>query len=57
VKPNVYERLRMLWRTEPLLIVRGVLQNRDGVPNVIAINAEALPVEKTMAVPHSKDFS
>jgi error-prone DNA polymerase len=57
VKPDVYERLRMLWRTEPLLIVRGVLQNRDGVPNVIAINAEALPVEKTITVPHSKDFS
>jgi error-prone DNA polymerase len=36
VKPNVYEAHRTLVRGEPFVIIRGELQRRDGVINLIA---------------------
>ena len=36
VKPNVYESHRALVRGEPFVIVRGEIQRRDGVMNLIA---------------------
>ena len=36
VKPNVYETHRTLVRGEPFVIIRGELQRRDGVINLIA---------------------
>jgi error-prone DNA polymerase len=36
VKPNVYESHRTLVRGEPFVIVRGEIQRRDGVMNLIA---------------------
>ncbi len=42
VSPDLYERQRALVRTEPLLIVRGELQRRDGTVNVMAEQFEPL---------------
>ena len=36
VKPDLYERERGTVRTEPFLVIRGELQRRDGVVNLIA---------------------
>jgi error-prone DNA polymerase len=36
VKPDVYEAHRTLVRSEPFVIIRGELQRRDGVTNLIA---------------------
>lgn len=56
VRPAVYEQFRRLWRDEPLVIVRGVLQRRDGVTNVIAVHVTPLSVHERIALPESKDF-
>jgi len=42
VKPDLYERQRPLVRTEPLVMVRGELQRRDGTVNVLAESFRAL---------------
>jgi len=36
VKPDLYQRQRLLVRTEPFVIVRGELQRRDGTVNLVA---------------------
>jgi len=36
VKPGVYQEQRTLVRTEPFVVVRGKLQRRDGVTNLVA---------------------
>jgi hypothetical protein len=36
VKPDVYETHRTLIRREPFVIVRGELQRRDGITNLMA---------------------
>ena len=36
VKPDLYERERVVVRAEPFLVIRGLLQRRDGITNLIA---------------------
>jgi error-prone DNA polymerase len=36
VKPHLYERARATVRTEPFLVVKGELQRRDGITNLVA---------------------
>lgn len=36
LKPQVYQKYRYVVRTEPLLVVEGVLQKREGIVNVVA---------------------
>jgi len=36
VKPDIYESHRQLVRSEPFVIVRGELQRRDGITNLMA---------------------
>ena len=57
VRPDVYARYRTLWRLEPLIVVGGTLQRRDGTTNVMAETITPLPVGEAMAMPASKDFS
>ncbi|HLZ71622.1 MAG TPA: error-prone DNA polymerase [Dehalococcoidia bacterium] len=60
VKPAVYERYRTLWRLEPLIVVAGELQRRDGTINVMAHTIAPLPVgeePEAPTVPESHDFS
>jgi error-prone DNA polymerase len=49
VKPDVYERQRALVRTEPLVMVRGELQRRDGTVNVLAESFRALQAADSLA--------
>ena len=43
VRPNVYERYRRVLREAPLLIIEGTVQHRNGLINVLARRAAALP--------------
>lgn len=43
VRPNVFERLRLVITQEPFLLVEGILQMRSGVIHVRAENIERLP--------------
>jgi hypothetical protein len=36
VEPPLYERTRPIVRSEPFLIVKGELQRRDGITNLMA---------------------
>jgi error-prone DNA polymerase len=49
VKPDLYERQRALVRTEPLVMVRGELQRRDGTVNVLAESFRALQAADSLA--------
>ena len=44
IKPDVYEKYRYVERTEPLIIVKGQVQKRDGVINIIAEYLEPLDI-------------
>ena len=51
VGPRLYEDERSLVRGEPLLLVRGELQRRDGTLNLMAAAFEALPARELPAPP------
>jgi error-prone DNA polymerase len=36
IRPVVYERYRQVFRLEPVILVEGIIQKRDGVTNLIA---------------------
>jgi len=36
VKPRIYERYRQVFRLEPLIVVEGAIQERDGNLNIVA---------------------
>jgi error-prone DNA polymerase len=36
VKPSVYERYRQVFKLEPLIVVEGIIQERDGSFNIVA---------------------
>ena len=44
VKPDLYERQRSLVRTESFVLVRGELQRRDGLVNLVAQRFATLPI-------------
>jgi len=44
IRPDVYEKYRYVERTEPLMMIRGQVQKRDGVINIIASHLEPLNV-------------
>jgi len=46
LKPHVYQKYRYLVRTEPLIVVEGVLQKRDGVINIVAERLASLEQER-----------
>ena len=47
IRPDVYEKYRYVERTEPLMLIRGQVQKRDGVINIIASHLEPLNVIPT----------
>jgi error-prone DNA polymerase len=55
VKPGLHERQRSLVRTEPFVIVRGELQRRDGVINLIAERFTPLSADHAVA-PEAHNF-
>jgi len=46
LKPHVYQKYRYLVRTEPLMVVEGVLQKRDGIVNIVADRLATLKQER-----------
>lgn len=42
IKPDVYERYRIVANRQPILIVDGVMQRQDGVWSILATHIEAL---------------
>jgi error-prone DNA polymerase len=51
VKPSVYERYRQVFKLEPLIVVEGVIQKRDGNLNIIA--GALLPLRKERERQHA----
>jgi error-prone DNA polymerase len=57
VKPWLYERARLLLRTEPFLLVSGQLQCRDGTTNVVARRVSRLAgMVPSFSHPRSHDW-
>jgi error-prone DNA polymerase len=46
LKPHIYQKYRYLVRTEPLIVVEGVLQKREGIVNVVAERIATLKQER-----------
>lgn len=46
LKPNIYEKYRYVATMEPFLVVEGMLQNKDGVANIVAERLVPLRVER-----------
>ena len=46
LKPHIYQKYRYLVRTEPLMVVEGVLQKRDGIVNIVAERLATLKQER-----------
>jgi len=55
VKPDLYEKQRVLIRGEPFVIVKGEVQRRDGVTNLLAESFTAIHVGEGLA-PASHNF-
>jgi error-prone DNA polymerase len=55
VRPDLYEKQRLIVRGEPFLIVKGEVQRRDGVTNLIARSLVAIEVGEGLA-PASHNF-
>jgi error-prone DNA polymerase len=55
VKPDLHDRQRSLVRTEPFVVVRGELQRRDGIVNVIAERFTPLRADGALA-PEAHNF-
>jgi error-prone DNA polymerase len=58
VRPDVYQKYRYIVRTEPLLIIEGELQRRDGISNILASHIAPLKHEKDKAevAPAARNF-
>jgi error-prone DNA polymerase len=46
LRPRIYQKHRYLVRTEPLIVVEGVLQKREGISNIIAERITTLRQER-----------
>lgn len=64
LKPSVYQKYRYIARMEPLIVVEGVLQKKEGITNVIAERLIPLRKERqrqlTMyppPIPKARDFT
>jgi len=55
VKPDVYEEQRRIVRGEPFIIIRGELQRRDGLVNLVAESFASMKVGEGLA-PVSHNF-
>ncbi len=45
VRPDVYQKFRYVIRTEPLVLIDGIMQKREGISNIIAVRIS--PLRKT----------
>ncbi|MFC1893505.1 DNA polymerase III subunit alpha [Chloroflexota bacterium] len=58
VRPDVYQKYRYIVRTEPLLLIEGEFQRRDGINNILATHIAPLKHEKdkTEVAPAARNF-
>jgi error-prone DNA polymerase len=56
IAPPLYDRRRAVIRTEPFLVVSGMLQRKDGTCNVLARNIHALRIPRDLVAPGSHDW-
>ncbi|MDO8670448.1 MAG: OB-fold nucleic acid binding domain-containing protein, partial [Dehalococcoidia bacterium] len=56
LRPQVYEKYRRIARQEPIILVEGILQRKDGVTNVIATSLTPLKRKETPALPEARSF-
>ena len=56
VRPSLYERQRLVLRTEPFIIVNGIVRWRGPSLSVLARSIERLPVPHDLIAPSSHDF-
>jgi error-prone DNA polymerase len=59
VKPKVYENYRYVVRAEPLIVVEGVLQKRNGTVNIVAEHLITLRSERQLinCAPNARNFA
>ena len=46
LRPHIYEKYRYIVRVEPLLVVEGILQKREGITNIVAEHLASLRQER-----------
>ncbi len=56
VRPPVYERFRAPLKTAPFLTIRGPLQCRDGIINLLAVTIVPLNVSHELLAPQAHNF-
>ena len=56
VRPQLYEECRSLIKAEPLLLVRGRLQRKEGITNVLADSFRRLCVSTSLVTPPAHNF-
>ena len=56
VKPQLYSERRDIIKTEPLLFVRGRLQRREGITNILAATFRPLKVAASLFAPPAHNF-
>ncbi len=49
VRPDIYEQARAVVRREPFVIVKGQLQRKDGITNLLAQSLSPLPIGAGLA--------
>ncbi|MBI4286330.1 MAG: error-prone DNA polymerase [Chloroflexi bacterium] len=58
LRPDVYQKYRYIVRTEPLLVIEGVLQKKEGISNIIA--KQVIPLQEhataASAAPRARNF-
>lgn len=61
VRPSVYQKYRFVARVEPLIVVEGILQKKDGIASVLAERLTPLRQERTrqavMYPPKARSFA
>ncbi|MGH2369820.1 MAG: OB-fold nucleic acid binding domain-containing protein, partial [Chloroflexota bacterium] len=56
IRPLIYQRYRTIARTEPVIVVYGRLQRRDGVTNVVASLLRPLRLPRDLTTPEAHHF-
>ncbi|MDI6858336.1 MAG: error-prone DNA polymerase [Dehalococcoidia bacterium] len=56
VKPQLYNECRDIIKTEPLLLVRGRLQRKEGITNILAVTFRPLKVAASLITPPAHNF-
>lgn len=61
LRPNVYQEYRYIVRTESLLLIKGIMQKREGISNLLAESVAPIKLEAddsaySTAAPKARDF-